>query len=196
MPSGGNKKWYALSSPFGREMKVVELLEEEPDIKSFVPLERYERMVGRKTQTRVVSQRPVIRNLLFIEAERNRMREVKYKYNSFIQYKMRRNGVGGYEPLTVSHKDMEAFIAITTSDEVTDLKYYKPKEIEQLGLRPEAKVRIADGIFQGKEGYYQRIKGTRSKRFVVKIENFLACSAVLAECTYIELADEAKSCHV
>lgn len=41
--------------------------------------------------------------------------------------------------------------------------------------------------FAGKEGYYQRIKGTRSKRFVVKIDDFLACSAVLVECRYVKV---------
>lgn len=61
------------------------------------------------------------------------------------------------------------------------MKYFNPDEIGQLGLRPDAKVRIVDGIFEGKEGYYQRIKGSRSKCFVVKIDNFLACAAVLTE---------------
>lgn len=75
----------------------------------------------------------------------------------------------------------------TYDKSVTDLKYFNPDEIGQLGLRPDAKVRIVDGIFEGKEGYYQRIKGSRSKRFVVKIDNFLACAAVLTECKYIKL---------
>ena len=188
MTSKGTKKWYAMSSPYGREQRAVELLKEEPDVVTYIPMERYERMVGRKKQERKVSARPVIRNLLFVQSTELKMRVLKAKYNTVIQFKMRRMG-DAYEPIIVPNKDMEAFMAITTHQEVaTDLRFFKPHEIEQLGLRPEARVRISDGIFAGKEGYYQRIKGSRSKRFVVKIDNFLACAAVLAECKYIELA--------
>ena len=181
------KKWYAMSAPFGREKLAVEQLKDEADVETYVPMEKYERMVGRKRQERKISERPVIRNLLFIKASKERMRKLKADYNTLIQFKMRRIG-DGYEPIIVPTKDMEAFIAITTHNkDAKELLYFKPEEIEQLGLRPETKVRIADGIFEGKEGYYQRIKGKRSKRFVVKIENFLACAAVLTECRYIKI---------
>lgn len=190
MTSNGIRKWYAMSSPYGREQMAVELLKKESDVDTYVPMQRYERMVGRKKRERKISERPVIRNLLFVLSTEQKMRVLKAEHNTIIQFKMRRKGEG-YEPIIVPNKDMEAFIALTTHQEsATDLKYYKPNEIEQLGLRPEAKVRIADGIFEGKEGYYQRIKGSRSKRFVVKIDNFLACAAILAECKYIRLADE------
>lgn len=190
MTSNGIRKWYAMSSPYGREQMAVELLKKESDVDTYVPMERYERMVGRKKRERKISERPVIRNLLFVLSTEQKMRVLKAEHNTIIQFKMRRKGEG-YEPIIVPDKDMEAFIALTTHQEsATDLKYYKPNEIDQLGLRPEAKVRIADGIFEGKEGYYQRIKGSRSKRFVVKIDNFLACAAILAECKYIRLADE------
>lgn len=193
MTSEGIRKWYAMSSPYGREQKAVELLKKEPDIDTYVPMERYERLVGRKKQERKITERPVIRNLLFIQSTEQRMRVLKAEHNTLIQFKMRRNGGGGYEPIIVPNKDMEAFIAITTHrEEATDLIYFKPEDIEKLGLRPDAKVRIADGIFAGKEGYYQRIKGTRSKRFVVKIDNFLACAALLTECKYIKLDSKGK----
>lgn len=180
------KKWYAMSSPYGREMKIVELLKEESDVITFVPMRRFERMVGRKNQVRKISQRPVIRNLLFVQASESSMRILKGKYNQLLQFKMRPKDKG-YEPIIVPNKDMEAFIAICTQADSQQLKFYKPEEIKELGLRPEAKVRIEDGIFAGKEGYYQRIKGTRSKRFVVKIDDFLACSAVLVECRYVKV---------
>ena len=186
MTDVNDKKWYAMSSPYGREMKVVELLKNESDVTTFVPVRRYERMVGRKSQVRKISERPVIRNLLFVQATEPSMRTLKGKYNQFLQFKMRPKGKG-YEPIVVPNKDMESFIAICTHANSQQLKFYKPEEIKELGLRPESKVRIEDGIFAGKEGYYQRIKGTRSKRFVVKIDDFLACSAVLVECRYVKV---------
>lgn len=187
MTSNHVKMWYAMSAPYGREQMAVELLDKESDVATYVPMERYELMVGRMKKERKICERPVVRNLLFVQATEQKMRTLKAKYNSIIQFKMRRKG-NGSEPIIVPDKDMEAFIAISTYDKpATDLKYFNPDEIGQLGLRPDAKVRIVDGIFEGKEGYYQRIKGSRSKRFVVKIDNFLACAAVLTECKYIKL---------
>lgn len=186
------EKWYAMSAPYGREMYAVGQLKDEPGVETYVPMEKYERMVGRKKQERKISERPIIRNLLFVKASEERMRALKAKYNTLIQFKMRRMG-DGYTPIIVPTKDMEAFIAITThKEDAKELIYFKPEEIEQLGLRPDAKVRIADGIFEGKEGYYQRIKGKRSKRFVVRIDDFLACAAVLAECKYIKIDSKRK----
>lgn len=185
-------KWYAMSAPYGREKMVADLLRSKFNIETYIPMERYERMVGQKRRERKISERPIVRNLLFVHTSEHKMRSVKSQYNTLIQFKVRREGKA-YVPIIVSNRDMEAFIAITThSEAATDLIYYKPNEIEQLGLRPEAKVRIADGIFEGKVGYYQRIKGKRIKRFVVKIDNFLACAAVLVDCRYIEVGERCK----
>ena len=51
---------------------------------------------------------------------------------------------------------------------------------------PES-VSIGDGVFQGLEGYYQRIEGKRQKRFIVKIEDFIACAALIVDCNFIKL---------
>ena len=57
--------WYAMSAPY-REMKVADYLKAKEDIKVFLPLERCERMVGQHIRKRVISYRPVVRNLLFV----------------------------------------------------------------------------------------------------------------------------------
>ncbi len=182
--------WYAMSSPYGREKKVADLLNIQENVTSFLPMERFERMVGRLNRSRKISYRPVVRNLLFVNATEQRMRELKREYNTLLQFKVRPKVSGGFEPIIVPNKQMEDFIAIYENTDYDKLEFYTPDEID---LRPNAKVVIQDGIFAGKEGYYQQVrskatkKGMKAKRFVVKIDDFLACAAVLAECTYVSV---------
>ena len=182
------KYWYALSTPYGREKKVIDIMDAEDGVEAFVPMERFERMVGQKCRIRKISERPVVRNLLFLNADRERMRALKNEYNTLIQFKVRPTSEGNFLPIIVPDKQMEDFMRLYENPS-TDLQFFKAEEIEKLNLRPNAKVRIEDGIFAGVEGYYQRVKGANKKRLVVKIEGFLACAAFLTECKYVKLID-------
>lgn len=182
--------WYAMSSPYGREEKIVEMLKSLQGVVPFLPMERFERMVGRGNRTRKVSYRPVVRNLLFVNTTEQRMRQLKKEYNTLLQFKVRPKLTGGSEPIIVPNRQMEAFMAIYENVDDDKLEFFMPDEVD---LRPNARVVIQDGIFAGKEGYYQQVrskvtkKGRRDKRFVVKIDGFLVCAAVLAECTYVSI---------
>ncbi len=182
------KHWYAMSSPYGREAKVIDIMEQETDVEAFVPMERYERMVGQKNRVRKISERPVVRNLLFINAEQERMRELKSEYNTLIQYKTQPMEGGVFRPIIVPDKQMEDFMRLYENPDA-ELQFFNAEEIDGLNLRPNAKVRIEDGIFAGIEGYFQRVKGANKKRLVVKIEGFLACAAFLTECKYVKLVE-------
>lgn len=181
--------WYAMSAPY-REMKIVAHLKTNRDIKVFLPLERIERMVGQHIRKRVISYRPVVRNLLFVKATPGRMRNLKQIYNSMLQFKIRPMD-GHSEIITIPDKEMEDFMALYENVEDANKHFFLPGEIN---LRPEARVRIEDGVFAGLEGYYQKVKGCKSgngkdeKCFVVKIEGFLSCAAFLTECNFVSLA--------
>lgn len=178
--------WYAMSSPYGREKQVVDALSDEVDVDTFLPMERYERMVGHKSRTRKVTERPIVRNLLFVQATELRMRQLKQEYNTLLQFKVKPQLGGGYVPVIVPDKQMEDFMRLYNSPNL-ELQFFKPEEIEDLHLRSNARVRIEDGIFAGVEGYYQQVKGARGKRFVVKIEGMLACAGFLTECRFISI---------
>lgn len=181
--------WYAMSAPY-REMKVADYLKAKEDIKVFLPLERCERMAGQHIRRRVISYRPVVRNLLFVKATPGRMRDLKQIYNSMLQFKTRPMD-GHSEVVTIPDKEMEDFMALYENVEDANRHFFLPGEIN---LRPEARVRIEDGVFAGLEGYYQKVKGCKSgkgkdeKCFVVKIEGFLSCAAFLTECNFVSLA--------
>lgn len=181
--------WYAMSAPY-REMKIVAHLKTNRDIKVFLPLERIERMVGQHIRKRVISYRPVVRNLLFVKATPGRMRNLKQIYNSMLQFKIRPMD-GHSEIITIPDKEMEDFMALYENVEDANKHFFLPGEIN---LRPEARVRIEDGVFAGLEGYYQKVKGCKNEKgkaekcFVVKIEGFLSCAAFLTECNFVSLA--------
>lgn len=180
--------WYAMSAPY-REMKVADYLKAKEDIKVFLPLERCERMVGQHIRKRVISYRPVVRNLLFVKATPGRMRDLKQIYNSMLQFKTRPMD-GHSEVITIPDKEMEDFMALCENVEDANKHFFLPGEIN---LRPEARVRIEDGVFAGLEGYYQKVKGCKNEKgkdekcFVVKIEGFLSCAAFLTECNFVSL---------
>ena len=188
--SKNTPKWYAMSSPYGREKKAVDILKMQDGVTPFVPMERFERMVGRETRKRKITYRPAIRNLLFVNATERKMRELKREYNALLQFKVRPKPGGGFEPITVPDRQMNNFLAVYENPDAGKLQFYTPDEID---LRPNSRVVIQDGIFEGREGYFQQVrskvtkKGKKEKRFVVVIDGFLACAAVLAECTYLKV---------
>ena len=186
--------WYAMSAPY-REMKVADYLKTHQDIKVFLPLERCERMVGQHIRKRVISYRLVVRNLLFVKATPGRMRDLKQIYNSMLQFKTRPMD-GHSEVITIPDKEMEDFMALYENVEDANRHFFLPGEIN---LRPEARVRVEDGVFAGLEGYYQKVKGCHSEKgkaekcFVVKIEGFLSCAAFLTECNFVSLAGKEEN---
>lgn len=181
-------QWYAMSAPYGREMAIKELLKEVEDIETFVPLKRNERMVGQKLRRRMISYRPVVRNLLFIKARKTKMRLLKQQYNAQLQFKVQPDE-GKYKPIIVPDKQMADFMSLYKNVPEEEREYFLPGEIE---FRPEAKVIIEDGPFAGMEGYYQQVKGRRAKRFIVRIEGFLSCAAFLANCRYLSKPEKRK----
>lgn len=181
------KQWYAMSSPYGRELQAVKALAPDTEVRTFLPMERYERMVGQKTRTRKITERPVVRNLLFVNATSDKMHQLKQEHNTMLQFKVKPQIGGGYLPIIVPDKQMEDFMRLYNHVDTNALQFFCPEDMDQLHLRPNARVRIEDGIFAGIEGYYQQVKGAKGKRFIVKIENFMACAAFLTECRFISL---------
>lgn len=173
--------WYAMSSPYGRERMAEEALRQR-NVECFVPKKRVETIDAKSN--RVVRYVPVIRNLIFVRSTEDGMRLLKPQMNQLIQFLMCPSPAGNKVPVIVPDKQMADFIRLYMSMP-DDLVYLSPDEIH--GLKENARVVIGDGVFQGLEGYYQRIEGKRQKRFIVKIEDFIACAALIVDCNFIKL---------
>ena len=182
-----------MGAPYGRETKVVGYLKaKEAAAQTFIPLERVERIVGVNIQKRLVSYRPAVRNLFFVNATEENMRSIKQKYNSLLQFKVKPTE-NGFTPIIVPDRQMENFMFLYDNVDEDKREIFSADEID---LRPNAKVMIKDGIFAGRVGYFQQVKskltkkGGEEKRFVVKLDGLLACAAVIAECQYVSWKEE------
>ena len=164
--------WFAMSSPYRRELKARDFLISK-NVECFVPM-RYamtEKRNGRKCRQLV----PAVHNLIFVHTTRERIKQLKQGVD-FLQYRTRPEN-GKNIPITVPHRDMQQFIAITEKNN-EELIYLTPGEID---LKKGTRVRVHGGPFDGTTGLFIKIRGKRSKRVVIEIEGLTAVA--LAEIT-------------
>lgn len=135
---------------------------------------------GKKTRMLV----PAIPNLVFVHSTRRQIREFKQYFYS-LQYCFRKTTDGHEYPLTVPDREMASFITIARQME-EDIVYHNPDEIQ---LEKGTRVRVHGGLFDGLEGTLLKVKGKRSKRVVVKIDNLVAIAAAEISPELIEVID-------
>ena len=153
---------------FFRHEKEIKAQLDEAGIENFLPMRYIEQFVhGKKQRVQV----PAVSNLIFVrstQAELAPLMERNYCFR-FIY------GKGGQYSgiLTVPDDQMRNFILVAGSNDER-LIYLKPQE---LNLSRGQRVRIRGGVFDGVEGLFLKVKGARSKRIVVRLENFMAVAA-------------------
>lgn len=112
---------------------------------------------------------PVIQDLLFVYASRLHLDSIIEKIPT-LQYRWLRNTFR--KPMTVSEVEMEKFIFAVNSSK--NLQYYLPEEITPQMYKH--KIRIIGGVLDGYEGYLLTTRGSKVKRLLVELENYLAVS--------------------
>ena len=93
-------RWFAMSSPYCREMKAKELLDSH-GIKNFIPMVRKQVVVDDELETK---ETPAIHNFIFVHDSYNGIMAVK-KGLAYLQFILAPNS-----PLIVSDRQMEDFI--------------------------------------------------------------------------------------
>ena len=169
--------WYAMSSPYCRELKAKALLDAH-QIESFIPMMRRQEVRDGKI---VTWEEPAMHNFIFVHKSYNGIMAVKKGLN-FLQFILNPNS-----PIVVPQKQMENFIRFYESGGYSDSQFLTPQEISQ--LRPNAKVMIGDGPLAGIEGYYQRVVGAKRKRFVVLIEKLMAMACTV-QCDFLKIGSK------
>lgn len=139
----------------------------------FLREEGFEVFVPTKSQIitrhgkRVVEDVPVIRDLLFVHTEKERLDPIVARTET-LQYRFMRN-CGG-TPMKVSDNEMERFIIAVSSS--NDTQYYLPEEITpQMYGR---KIRIVGGPLDGYEGNLITTRGSKVKRLMITLQDFFA----------------------
>lgn len=150
----------------------------EQGFEVFTPLTR--RMVVEQGRRRS-KEEPVIQDLLFVHESRERLNPVVEKIRN-LQYRYKH---GGYcLPMTVPESDMSRFIHAVSSSRQP--RFLRPEEItpDMCGQH----VRIVGSALDGYEGYLMTVNGSKYKRLLVMLPNFLA-AAVEVNPEYVEILE-------
>lgn len=161
-------KWYVMRV-YKREAQAEKALTSSYGLEHFIAkVYKVRTYHGKKTKVLV----PAIPNVIFVHSNRKAIREFK-EYFSGLQYCYCHSVDGRDYPLTVTDRDMNAFIIVARQME-EDIVYHNPDEIQ---LNKGDRVRVHGGPFDGLEGTLLKVKGKRSKRVVVKLDGLVAISA-------------------
>ncbi len=165
--------WYAMSSPFRREMKAKALLDAH-HIEYFIPMKKRQEIREGKI---VMWEEPAVHNLVFVHDSYNGIMKVK-KGLDILQFIL-----NPLSPIVVPRRQMDDFIRFYESGGYDEPEFLSPQMMGK--LRKNARVVIVDGPLAGIEGYYQRVKGAKDKRFIVLIEGLVAM-ACCVECKFVK----------
>lgn len=177
------EKWFVLGSlKRNQELKIRDELRRD-SLECFVPLRYVVKKVKGVRQRMMV---PAIPGLMFVKGTEDVLKDA-IKFKTFGLYLRKSTFTNKEDYLTVSDHDMQNFIAVTeqAGEHIT---YFSPEEIK---LQPGDKIRVKGGVFDGREGVIQRIKGKRSKQFIVSIPG-VVYAAVELEPEMIELPEKTE----
>lgn len=162
------KQWYVLRDFKKRNAKSpgYKLL---PDlgIRCFTPMHW---VVSTRLGKRIREYVPVIQSLLFAYDTKEALDPIIEKEHA-IQFQYRR-GAGKNYFMTVPDAEMEQFIHAVNND--PSPIYFTPAELTQDKIG--RKITVNGGPLDGYTGVLLKMRGTRKRRLLVKIEGFLAAA--------------------
>lgn len=170
-----------MRATYRRGMQIKELLDKQ-GIDNFVPM-KYEIRIrnGRKKRELL----PVISDLIFVYAVQSELQRVKDR-NPYLQYMI---DICSGQKIIVPDNQMRSFIAVAgTYDE--HLIFFSPDEVN---LRKGTKVRIIGGDFEGYEGIFIKVKGTRDRRVVISLQGIIAMAMATLSPDLIEVIQEPEN---
>ena len=135
----------------------------EMGLNVFVPMKwQIKTQKGQKIREEV----PFIQDLLFVCDSSQHLDPIVERTKT-LQYRWLRNTFR--KPMTVTDTEMEKFMFAVSQSESP--KYYLPEEITPQMYRH--KIKIIGGPFNGYEGYLLSIRGSKVKRLLIEVKNFL-----------------------
>lgn len=159
------KRWFAMRATYGRNMIAQRTLEAAA-IESFIPMRQRQTKRGRRVKVDIV---PVVRDLIFVLAERDILQSQKAKI-PFLHY-ITRPIEGRNTPIEVPPSQMEQFIRLCENGGEVE------SATEHTEFSLGERVRITKGSLQGVEGQLVKIQGKRARRFTIQIEG--VCAAIM-----------------
>ena len=150
-------KWYVLRVTYQRELSTKEYLD-KLHVENFVPVRVVRRRDSKGRFSRV--REAAVHNYIFVRSTREVIDDLKTFRLPILRYVMhQQNNID--EPVI----------------------FLSPEEV---ALSKGDKVRIKDGVFMGVEGTFMRVKNTRDRRVVVKIDGITAVATASIPSALVE----------
>ena len=150
-------EWYVLRVTYQRELSTKEYLD-KLNIENFVPIRVVRRRNSKGQFFRTCEA--AVHNYIFIRSTRGVIDEI----------------------MVVPEEQMRNFIAVAGNEDEQVL-FMSPEEV---ALSKGDKVRITGGVFEGVEGQLMRVKNSRGKRVVVKIDGITAVATASIPSALVE----------
>ena len=165
-------EWFPLYVSYQRELKVKSELDDN-GFETFIPMEA---RVTRKDNKIVRRVEPAIHNLIFVKSYYERIRWMKMYNKICTSLQFTSKGSQMPQDTVIPLCQMTQFIAASQKAEDNEYALYlSPAEIEQFKGR---EVKFVKGIFEGIEGYIQRIN--KNKMVVVTLKDLISIALPVA----------------
>ncbi len=178
--------WYVMRDLSRRHAKdnAYKLLAEK-GFEVFTPMTR---KIVIENGHRKSKEEPFMQDLLFVHDTREQLDPMVKKIEN-LQYRYIH---GAYcEPMVVPDADMERFIYAVQTSRLP--RFYRPEEITQAMCGEY--VRIVGSALDSYEGHLIQIKGSKYKRLIVDLPNFLT-AAVEVMPEFIEVLEDKPTAHL
>ena len=171
-------EWYVLRVTYQRELSTKEYLD-KLNIENFVPVRVVRRRNSKGQFFRACEV--AVHNYIFIRSTREVIDELKTYKLPMLRYVMHPQN-GENQIMIVPEEQMRNFIAVAGNEDEQVL-FMSPEEV---ALSKGDKVRIMGGVFEGVEGQLMRVKNSRGKRVVVKIDGITAVATASIPSALVE----------
>ena len=171
-------EWYVLRVTYQRELSTKEYLD-KLNIENFVPIQvvRRRNSKGRFYRAREAA----VHNYIFIRSTKEIIDELKSFRLPALRYVMHQQN-GENQFMVVPEAQMRNFIAVAGNTDEQVL-FLSPEEV---ALSKGDRVRITGGVFEGVEGVFMRVKNSRERRVVVKIDGITAVATASIPSSLVE----------
>ena len=170
--ASSHPQWFVMRA-YKSERMAEQLLSGTFGLPHFIPKHYVIRTYHGKKQRQLL---PVIPSIVFVYACRAAIQEFRMRFGHLpLQYVMKKGRYSSDKAsyLVVPESQMNDFIKVASRYE-SEITYYRPDEI---ALQKGCRVRVHGGCFDGVEGVLVKVKGKRTRRVVVMLEDIAAVAA-------------------
>lgn len=166
IPTDTPLRWHVLRCFYGKELAILQSIQDIYDKECFVPIEKIRQKDKRGRF--VWTQRCALTGYVFVHTDRISLKTITERFPNIRPMVRKKDGL--WALVTIPDNDMASFIRVAGNKEQR-IAYLDPSK---LNLQRGDRVRIIGGSFVGVEGTFLQIGGKHEKRVIIQLDNLIA----------------------